>query len=85
MIPIQDLLHRIQWDPEFGGGDFVIGYFDRRLGDIIKVPFQRISLEPGSTFSFELFDELGKARMIPLHRVRAVWHDGKLIWHRTVA
>ncbi len=85
MIPIQDLLHRIQWDPEFGKGDFVIGYFDRRLGRIIKVPFQRIAIEPGSSFSFELFDELGKARMIPLHRVREVWLNGNLIWHRAVA
>lgn len=85
MIPIQDLLHRIQWDPEFGKGNFVIGYFDRKLGRIIKVPFQRISMEPGSSFSFELFDEVGRARMIPLHRVREVWLNGNLIWQRAVA
>jgi uncharacterized protein (UPF0248 family) len=29
MQPLQDLLHRIQWDPEFGRGTFAIGYEDR--------------------------------------------------------
>jgi len=28
MTPIQDLLHRIRWDPEFSLGEFVIGYYD---------------------------------------------------------
>ncbi|MDD5322664.1 MAG: DUF504 domain-containing protein [Methylococcales bacterium] len=29
MNPIQNLLHRIRWGPEFGRGEFVIGYYDR--------------------------------------------------------
>jgi hypothetical protein len=29
VIPIQDLLHRIRWDAEFGKAQFVIGYYDR--------------------------------------------------------
>jgi len=42
MIPIQDLLHRIRWDPEFGRGEFVIGYYDRIEHEIIHVPFREI-------------------------------------------
>jgi uncharacterized protein (UPF0248 family) len=29
MQPIQALLHRIEWDPEFGFAKFVVGYYDR--------------------------------------------------------
>jgi uncharacterized protein (UPF0248 family) len=29
VIPIQDLLHRIRWDGEFGKAQFVIGYYAR--------------------------------------------------------
>lgn len=43
MIPIQDLLHRIRWDPEFGRDEFIIGYYDRVEHEIILVPFREIS------------------------------------------
>jgi uncharacterized protein (UPF0248 family) len=36
MIPIQDLLHRIQWDPEFGSAAFEIGYVDRVAGGTVR-------------------------------------------------
>jgi hypothetical protein len=29
MQPLQDLLHRIKWDLEFGRGEFALGYYDR--------------------------------------------------------
>lgn len=31
-MPIQDLLHRIQWDPVFGRGEFRIGTAPRARG-----------------------------------------------------
>ena len=82
MIPIQDMLHRIQWDPEFGNARFSIGYYDRIEGEIIRVSFQRIHFPPGEHFAFDAVDEDGTTRMVPLHRVREVWRDGKLIWER---
>lgn len=85
MIPIQDLLHRIQWDPQFGQGEFVIGYYDRVCERIFRVPFRQLDLDAGSSFSFELMAKDGSVRMVPLHRVREVWRDGKLIWQRTIA
>jgi uncharacterized protein (UPF0248 family) len=84
MTPIQDLLHRIQWDPQFGQGRFVVGYYDRVRGGIVRVPFQRLSFHSGDRFSFDLVAEDGSARMVPLHRVREVWRNGQLIWQRTV-
>lgn len=53
MIPVQDLLHRIQWDSEFGKAEFVIGYLDRVSGTVAREPFRRIRFPPGEHFAFE--------------------------------
>ena len=82
MIPIQDLLHRIQWDPQFGAGDFVIGYYDRIANSIVRVPFRRLYLEQGEHFSFEAVEHDGTVPTVPFHRVREVWRSGELIWRR---
>ena len=82
MIPIQDVLHRIQWDPEFGNAQFVIGYSDRVGKRIVTVPFQRIRFASGEHFTFEAIEDDGSVHSVPLHRVREVWRDGVLIWHR---
>ena len=82
MIPIHDLLNRIRWDKAFGQADFVIGYYDRVAGVIIRVPLGDISFEAGDHFSFDLFDDEGVQHCIPLHRIKEVYRDGQLIWHR---
>lgn len=82
MIPIQDLLNRIRWDPEFGKSRFEIGYYDRVLKTIIRVPFNTLQFEPGDHFSFDLTDALGEVHSIPYHRVHEVYRDGHLIWNR---
>jgi uncharacterized protein (UPF0248 family) len=84
MIPIQDLLHRIQWDPQFSQGRFVIGYYDRVRKLVVRVPFQRLALGSGNRFSFDVVAQDGSARMVPLHRVREVWRNDELIWQRSV-
>lgn len=83
MISIQDLLHRIQWDPEFGSGDFVVGYYDRVDDRIVRVPFRRVHFEKGEHFMFDAVGDDGSVHSVPLHRVREVWRDGERIWHRT--
>jgi len=85
MIPIQDLLHRIQWDSEFGKGDFVIGYYDRVTRRIVRIPLRRVCLGKGEHFSFEAVEDNGASHMVPFHRVREVWRNGKLIWRREAA
>ena len=82
MIPIQDLLHRIQWDPGFADGDFEIAYYDSVEERLIRVPMTRVRFEKDSGFVFELFDHEGAVHMIPLHRVREVYKDGRRIWSR---
>ena len=82
MIPIQDLLHRIEWDPEFGQGEFVVGYYDRVADSIVRVPFRRVRFERGEHFAFEAVEDDGSVHCVPLHRVREVWRNGELIWQR---
>jgi uncharacterized protein (UPF0248 family) len=83
MIPIQDLLHRIQWDPEFGKSEFVVGYLDKVAGRVVRVPFVRLSLTRGERFTFDAVESDGSVHMVPFHRVREIWRDGMLIWART--
>ena len=82
MIPIQDLLHRIRWDPEFGRTTFVIGYFDRVQHSIVRVPLSQVQFEPGDRFAFTAVDPDGLVHEVPLHRIREVYRDGALIWQR---
>ena len=82
MIPIQDLLHRIQWDREFGRAAFEIGYVDRVAGGNARVPFSDVRLEHGQLVVPNAFEEDGSPATIPLHRIREVWRDGQLLWQR---
>ena len=82
MIPIQDLLHRIRWDPNFGRGEFTIGYYDRVAHELRLVPLRALHFEPGDHYAFQLIDDEGVEHTIPLHRIKAVFKDGALIWHR---
>lgn len=82
MEPIQDLLNRIRWDPKFGAARFLIGYHDRVTGSIVKVPLEALSFEAHDHFAFKVIGEDGLVHNVPLHRVREVYRDGDLIWHR---
>ena len=37
MIPLHELLSRIHWDPEFGRGEFRIGYLDHVRHELVYV------------------------------------------------
>lgn len=82
MIPIHELLHRIQWDPEFGRGEFHIGYFDRVENRVVQVAMRDIRLDPADHFGFQALDEDGVSHHIPFHRVRVVRKNGEAIWQR---
>ncbi len=81
MVPIQELLNRIRWDAHFDG-DFVLGYYDRTEGRILRVPFTQVGFAPGDHFAFNLVDDDGNLHSVPLHRVKEVYRNGALIWHR---
>ncbi len=82
MIPLHELLSRIYWDPEFGRGEFKIGYLDHRREELVYVPLYEARPVDDSHFSFEVTDEDGIVHNVPYHRVKEVWKDGALIWHR---
>lgn len=82
MIPIQELLARIRWDDEFAKGDFVIGYYDRVAEMVIQVPLRQIHVTQGDHFFFQITDPDGSIHEIPFHRVREVYKNKELIWHR---
>ena len=82
MIPIHELLNRIKWDDQFGHAEFIIGYHDRFDENIIKVPLKEIHFDKQDHFDFEVIDDMGELHSIPLHRIREVYRNGELIWHR---
>jgi uncharacterized protein (UPF0248 family) len=83
MIPIRDLIHRIQWDEAFGRAAFEIAYLDRVAGGTLRVPFGDVRLESGWIVVRNATEEDGSQAAIPLHRIREVWRDGQLIWQRS--
>lgn len=82
MEPIQDLLHRIRWDPHFGAGQFSIGYYDRVTDQVVVVALAEIQFESQDHFAFNILDEEGASHHVPLHRIRHVYRNGERIWHR---
>lgn len=85
MMPIWDLLSRIRWDAEFGNAEFEIGYWDRVGRRLVRVPFRRLRFDERAHFVFEATEDDGSVHTVPMHRVRAVWRNGELIWQRPVA
>ena len=85
MMPIHELLSRIRWDREFARGSFQLGYYDRAEARVILVPFAGVSFPADSPKAFEIADAEGQAHRIPFHRVREVYRDSQLIWHRGAA
>jgi uncharacterized protein (UPF0248 family) len=85
MTPIHELLKRIVWDQEFGRGQFEIGFSDRHQDTLQRIALQGISFPSDEPNAFELVDESGQPRRIPLHRIREVYRDKQLIWQRPMA
>jgi len=79
---LEELVHRIKWDFEFGQGAFALSYYDRVAHKELIVPFESVTIDPHRGGTFSLQDEDGLVRHIPLHRVRTVYKDGVVIWQR---
>lgn len=82
MQPLEDLLHRIKWDPAFGTGDFALGYYDRVRDAEEIVPFASVTIGADRSGTFTFTDADGVAHRVPLHRVRTVYRNGVAIWKR---
>lgn len=81
METIQQLLHRIRWDAEFGRGDFEAGIYDRVKDAVGFQPLENLKLEKGNRFSFTIVID-GEVLTIPFHRIREVRKNGETIWKR---
>lgn len=82
MQPVQDILNRIRWDEHWAGDEFKIGYYDRIEDRLIVVAFNEIRFPKGDHFTFEVIDQEGELHSVPYHRVKAIFRNGDLIWHR---
>jgi uncharacterized protein (UPF0248 family) len=82
VVPIHALLARVRWDPQYGRGQWEIGYLDRTRPGLVRIPLEDVMMRADIGFAFEVVDEEGVSRSIPYHRVRMVWRDGKLVWSR---
>ncbi len=83
MIPIHEFLARVRWDPAFGQGRWEIAYVDHARAGLVRVPLGNARARPGVRFGLDVIDDEGLAHTIPYHRIREVWHDGKVIWSRS--
>jgi uncharacterized protein (UPF0248 family) len=82
MIPIHELLNRIRWDKDYASAEFSIGYYDRLEDEIIIVPFADVIFDEEDHFAFYILNHDGDHHHIPYHRVKSVYRNGELIWHR---
>lgn len=82
MQPLQDLLARIRWDPDFGTGRFALGYEDRMVAAETVVPFSAVRIDPAWPGMLAIQQDDGSDVHVPLHRVRTVYKNGAVIWHR---
>ena len=79
MIFILDLLNKIKWDPNEHPKDYIITYYDR-VADINKeLKFEYIKKIEGLFIIVEVDD---KEISLPVHRIREIRKNGKLIWKR---
>ncbi len=75
MTPIKKLLDRIKWDSKEKKEDYEIGYWDRVSGKEIRIRYDSIKDFDNQFFKF------GDSE-IPLHRIRKVYKNGKVVWER---
>lgn len=85
MIPIQQVLSRIRWDRAFGDAEFAIGYYDRLLNIVVRVPMSTVIGQSTDHQALQIMDPEGLIHSVPLHRIRVVYRNGELIWQRSHA
>ncbi len=77
---------RIHWDKEFGKAEFELWFLDHAMGhegeQLVKLKLHEITFLPGDHYFFYYMDDQGTEHNVPLHRIKAVYKNGELIWHR---
>lgn len=73
---IGDLLNKIRWDKNLKLEEYTIVYFDRIAETRFEVPLTAISRKG----NFFIINRNGQEVNIPLHRIRQVKRNGKVVW-----
>ena len=75
MIYILDLLNKIKWDQNLNPEEYTIIYKDRVNSLLKEIKFKNIKSFNNLTIELE-------NREIPLHRIKEIKQDKKIIWKR---
>ena len=76
MLPIHQLLNKIKWDKRENPEEYSVFYYDRILKKLIEIPYTKIKRLEGSFMVLDNEEETN----IPLHRVRKVIKNDKIVW-----
>ena len=76
---ILNVLNQIKWDIRLRASDFTIVYADRLEDRFVEIPYSSIKRIDGS---FIVINTLNEEAFIPLHRIRGIKQQGKVIWKR---
>lgn len=82
MQPVHELINRIHWDAEYAKGEFEIWFLDHKEQGLFKLPFKDVTFVPGDHYFFHYVDDEGDEHNVPYHRIKAIYKNGELIWHR---
>lgn len=78
MTYIGDLLNRIRWDKQLKPEEYTLLYFDRIAEKTFEISFTKI----GRIGNFIVIKRGDTKVHIPLHRIRQVKKNGKVVWER---
>jgi uncharacterized protein (UPF0248 family) len=79
MIPIKDLIDKIKWDDRENPDEYTLEYLDFNVLKSIK--YTDIKEIEGS---FMIVEVDIRDTYIPLHRIKIVKKNGKVIWKRPI-
>ena len=77
--PLKELLTKLRWDPKEKPEEYTIAFID--LGKLREVPYKALKRIEGT---FLILDLKGKETEVPMHRVRKVKRNKKVVWERKV-
>jgi uncharacterized protein (UPF0248 family) len=79
MISIVELLNKIKWDKNLNPEEYSVFYLDRITKGLIEIKYLDIKkIEK----SFIVIEKNNEEVNIPLHRIRRVERNKRLIWER---
>jgi uncharacterized protein (UPF0248 family) len=76
---ILDVLNQIKWDTRLHASEFTIVYEDRVQDILVEIPYMSIKRIDGT---FIVIDNGDEEAFIPLHRIRGIKQEDKVIWKR---